>query len=716
MNLSEALDAALPTMPIARATRTRLPRMDPDMVVREDVVDGEPVFAIMQRSTNNFFRLPAAQWQLATLFDGIRAFDEIAELYTAQTGIPATYEDVRVFADALEDANFWYKSPQERNLALEQKLMGQRERRAARKSKFNVTHVTFSAWDPDRYFTWLDGAVGKYIYSPWFVLAVVLLFAFEATVFIAQWGVIGPDAKLYYNFTHKSLLDLAQFWVLFLILGFLHESAHGLTCKHFGGQVHAMGLMFMYLMPAFYCDVTEVWVSANKVQRLATIIAGIWTEMTVCGLAMIVWTNTLPGVWVHDSAYQVILITGLAVILINLNPLIKLDGYYFLTESIEIPDLKERSTTFLSGWFQNRVLRLPVEIPVVARKRAPFFVFYAIASGAYSYMLLFFVIRFSYNVLSHWFAEFALIPAGALAFYLFRSRLRALRDVAKRFWEHHFASGAFWHPRYLVVAVLLAALLFLPLWRDREDAWYVIESARANTVHAAVPGRVNAVWVHQGETVRAGQPLLGMSSSMAASMHSSADAQAGNARFEAVSREMQGGSIGTASALEDASASSSRLASEAQSSLVVAAPADGIVLTQDPNALLGQAVGSGQSLLDLADTGPRIARIYIPVSALNRIPPGAEVALALPGRFSIVRAALPPPGGDAVPLPQGLIATQDYRGVTLPDFYCSRIPLPASAGNPPLGLAGKARIFGARRSLAERAARILVDLVKAHVW
>ena len=112
-------------------------------------------------------------------------------------------EDVRIFADALEDANFWYKSPQERNLALEQKLMGQRGRRAARKSKFNVTHVTFSAWDPDRYFTWLDGAVGKYIYSPWFVLTVVLLFAFEATVFIAQWGVIGPDAKLYYNFTQE---------------------------------------------------------------------------------------------------------------------------------------------------------------------------------------------------------------------------------------------------------------------------------------------------------------------------------------------------------------------------------------------------------------------------------------------------------------------------------------------------------------------------------
>ena len=113
---------------------------------------------------------------------------------------------------------------------------------------------------------------------------VVLLFLFETTVFIDHWSFIGPDAKLYYNFTQKSLLDVAQFWLLFLALGFIHESAHGLTCKHFGGQVHSMGLMFLYLMPAFYVDVTEIWVYATKLQRLATIIAGIWSEMVVCGL------------------------------------------------------------------------------------------------------------------------------------------------------------------------------------------------------------------------------------------------------------------------------------------------------------------------------------------------------------------------------------------------------------------------------------------------
>ena len=128
-----------------------------------------------------------------------------------------------------------------------------------------------------------------------------------------------------------------------------------------------MGFMFLYLAPCFYCDVTEIWISASKLQRMATIIAGIWIELVVCGFAMIVWLNTPAGAWLHDLAYQLILITGIAVVILNLNPLIKLDGYYLLTEVIGIPDLKERSTAFLSGWFQSRVLRLPVETIVIPR-------------------------------------------------------------------------------------------------------------------------------------------------------------------------------------------------------------------------------------------------------------------------------------------------------------------------------------------------------------
>jgi putative peptide zinc metalloprotease protein len=716
MNLSEALDAALPEIPRTRLALNRPPRLNPDLIVREDVMEGEPFVGVLERGKANYFRFPPAQWQLALLFDGVRSYQEIADLYNEQQAGDITAEDARAFADNMEEADFWYKTPQEKNLALSEKLVAQRSRRAGRKSKIDFAHISFSAWDPDRYLGWLDRAIGNFIFSRWCVLAVIALFCFEAAIFIAKWNVIGPDIPLYYNFTRKSVLDLVQFWLLFLALGFFHESAHGLTCKHYGGEVHSMGLMFLYLTPAFYVDVTETWISATKLQRLATIIAGIWVEMVICGLAMIAWVNSLPGEWLHDLAYQVILITGLAVILINLNPLIKLDGYYFLTEVIDIPDLKERSTAFVSGWFQSHVLRLPVETPVVPRRRVVLFVIYALASGIYSYLLLFVIVRFSYNVAANWLAEFALIPAGILAFVVFRSRLSTLRRLAAQIWSRNFAGGRLWRPTHLIAAVVILVFLFVPLWRDREDALFVVEPLHSITLHAAVPGRVDAVLIREGEQVRPGEPLLRMESSVAAALGSAASAQTGTARFQAFSAEMDGRSIGAAAADQNAAVQSTAFAREAQSSLTLGAPAAGVVLTRDPGALVHQSVASGESLITVAQDGPRAVRIYVAASALDRIPPGAQLGMALPGRFSILRMKLAPLGGEPVNLPAGLIARQDYKGIELPVFYSTRMQLPPSADNLPIGISGQARIFGQRRSLARRALTVLLNLVKAHVW
>jgi len=207
-----------------------------------------------------------------------------------------------------------------------------------------------------------------------------------------------------------------------------------------------------------------------------------------------------------------------------------------------------------------------------------------------------------------------------------------------------------------------------------------------------------------------------MSSILATSMVDSASAQTQNARFQAFSAELQGRSIGQAVAQQDASQRFTVLAGEAESSLRITSPQNAIVLTQNAGRLNGQHVGTGQPLLELAADGERAVRLYIPAAAFQRISTGAQVALELPGCFSPVRLTLAQPGGDAVELPQGLVASQSYQGVKLPVFYCARMVLPASGGSPKFGTAGRAKIFGARRSVAGRLFTIVADLVKAHFW
>ena len=82
------------------------------------------------------------------------------------------------------------------------------------------------------------------------------------------------------------------------------------------------------------------------------------------------------------------LITGVAVVLVNMNPLIKLDGYYFFSELLGIADVKEKSTAYVMGWIKKNIFRLPVEVDYVPKRRRFLYVPYCILSGAYSYMLL----------------------------------------------------------------------------------------------------------------------------------------------------------------------------------------------------------------------------------------------------------------------------------------------------------------------------------------
>jgi putative peptide zinc metalloprotease protein len=715
MNLSEALDAALPEIPRTRLSRKNPPRVDPDLIIREDVTDGEPIVSVYQRSTANLLRLKPTQWQLARLFDGVRSYEEIAAAFQTETGIPLSPEEVQTFAENMDEGGFWYQNPQEKNIAMNEKLAAQRSRRVQSHSSFNVAHISFSAWDPDRYLTRLDQKIGKYVYNRWFTLFAVLLFLFQAVVFTVKWNVIGPDIPVYYNFSKKTVGDLVEFWWLLMVIGFVHESSHGLTCKHFGGEVHSMGLMFLYLTPAFYVDVTESWVSASRLQRMATIIAGIWVEMILCGAATIVWTNTQPGEWAHDFCYKLILLTGLAVVVVNLNPLIKLDGYYFFAEWVRVPDLKERSTTFLTGWVQRHIFRLPVDVPVVSRRRAPLFFFYALASGLYSYLLLLFFVRFSYNVFFHWFAELALVPAALLGFVIFRSRLRSLRSFARDFYRTNVAAFRL-TPLRAALAGALLALLFVPIVRERENAYFVIEPKETHQVHAGVPGKVVAVYVKEGDPVRSGQVIARLQSMNAASASEEAASLVASSQARVVTAELQHSGLGGALAAQQAARDSSATAREEGAHLAVVAPAAGVVATEDPQSLLNRDVTTGEPLLTIVDPTQLVARLFVPVSEMDRVRVGDPVSLQLPFQFSEIHARLGTMEGSAVPLPAGLIANQGYKGIALPAFYTTRIPLEAKEGEVRPGLSGEAKIFGARHSLAYRLAILFANVVRTHFW
>ena len=229
-----------------------------------------------------------------------------------------------------------------------------------------------------------------------------------------------------------------------------------------------------------------------------------------CSVASIIWWGTPAGSPVHDFAYKVMLITGVAVVLMNLNPLIKLDGYYLFGELIGIPTIKESSTEYLSSWVKHNLFRLPVEVPYLRRQRRWLFVSYAIISGAYSYVVLFAIVRLSYNIANHFTPQWAFLPAAALAFLIFKARVRSSWRFMRDFYldkRQHFLARLN-SPKSLALGALVLVALFAPVWRETVSGRFVLEPQQRAVVRAAEPGEVIAVMADEGMQVAAAAPLL----------------------------------------------------------------------------------------------------------------------------------------------------------------------------------------------------------------
>jgi putative peptide zinc metalloprotease protein len=144
--------------------------------------------------------------------------------------------------------------------------------------------------------------------------------------------------------------SLPTYGLLILVSVFviaIHELGHGLMCKRFGGHVHEIGFLLMYFMPCFYCDVSDAWLFERRRERLWVTLAGPYIELFVGALATFVWWATEPGHPVNIIAFQVALISSLGAVLLNLNPLLKQDGYYALIDYLGLPNLRERAFGYL---------------------------------------------------------------------------------------------------------------------------------------------------------------------------------------------------------------------------------------------------------------------------------------------------------------------------------------------------------------------------------
>lgn len=297
--------------------------------------------------------------------------------------------------------------------------------------------------------------------------------------------------------------NLVVLWFVYPVIKVLHEFGHAYTVKHYGGEVHDLGVLLMIFMPLPFVDASSASTFREKRQRVAVGAAGIVVELFLAGLAMLVWVTVEEGV-VRAVAYNTVLIAGVSTLLFNGNPLLRYDGYYILSDLVEIPNLRQRSTSYLK-WIGERYLfrHRSAPRPESTTGERRWFVGFGVASFIYRIFVLGGIIlliadRFFFlgAALAVWsVATWLGVPlVRAFAFLLVSPRLEAVRARA-------IATTV------TVVGGLGLGLFAIPMPHNT-TAEGVVWGPEGSMLRAEADGFVKEVLVEDGQLVEAGQALL----------------------------------------------------------------------------------------------------------------------------------------------------------------------------------------------------------------
>ena len=312
-------------------------------------------------------------------------------------------------------------------------------------------------------------------------------------------------ADLSANFLDRMLVlhSIVVMWLLFPILKSFHELGHGLATRAFGGEVHDMGVMLLVFSPLPYVDASSASAFPSKWQRIVVGAAGMLVELFLASLAMFLWLAVEPGM-VRTVAYDIMLIAGISTVLFNINPLLRYDGYYILSDFLEIPNLYTRSSTYM-GYLCQRYLfaHRDAEAPLASRSERAWFVAYAVGSFAYR---LFVILLVSLVLLSKFFYLGVLGVIALLVGWLGVPLWRGLRFLV--------TSPSLQRVRFRAVAVslVLAGLIvagvgFVPV-PSRTTTEGVIWVPEEAYVRAGVDGIVDTIVALPGSHVRGGDVLI----------------------------------------------------------------------------------------------------------------------------------------------------------------------------------------------------------------
>jgi putative peptide zinc metalloprotease protein len=483
--------------------------------------------------TQKFLRITPEVWHVLKLMNGKRTLDEIWE---------GAYSDTPHPQDAISAAaksNTSSSTPSTISQHELVQLLGQlyandllqtqvspdaeevfqrfkKQRFAKIKQTFlNPISIKIPLFYPDAWFTNLAG-LARVIFS-WQVLILWLIIVVPAGVLALQnWNALTN------NLSDRvlSASNLALLWFIYPVVKAIHEWAHGMAVKAWGGTVREMGLMFLIFTPVPYVDATASYRFPSKWARAAVAAAGISAELLLGAIAVYVWLMAEPGV-VTAIAFNVIIVAGVSTLLVNGNPLMRYDGYFILNDILEIPNLAQRATQYWVYLSDRYLFGATDAKPPLGSDREWFWlVVYGFCSPIYRIMITIGLIWF---VAEKYFFIGILMALASAWMSLVMPLWKGWKHVHKGASLSRYRDQA---QRRLVygVAILLLCLVVIPVpfYSIHQAVVWLPDNA---AVRADVAGDIKTTEVKADQWVEEGQSILQLENSEIVAQSEVADAE-----------------------------------------------------------------------------------------------------------------------------------------------------------------------------------------------
>ncbi|NWD66592.1 biotin/lipoyl-binding protein [Pseudomonas gingeri] len=334
----------------------------------------------------------------------------------------------------------------------------------------------------------------------------LLRYGLPATLGLGVFLVSRDWERFLSTFPHLfSLGGAMAFGIALFFAKLCHEFGHAFMAKRAGCRVQSMGVAFMVMLPLFYTDVSDAWRINDRKARLLIGAGGVMAEMLLACIALLAW-SLLPDGSARTAAFMLASATWLTTLAVNLNPFMRFDGYFLLSDFWEIDNLQGRAFA-LCRWRLREALfgydaPAPEPWPPAMRRRL---LWWGFLSWLWRAALFFGIALAVYHLFFKLLGIFLMMVE--LGWFIFLPIFKETREWWSRREQAHT-------PRVLLSGLgLLALLLLVALpWRSSVEIPVMLEAGRVTALHAPVAARVKQVNVHDGQMIEAGTVLVELES------------------------------------------------------------------------------------------------------------------------------------------------------------------------------------------------------------